>query len=99
MAKKIALQQAFDAGFRACKEYIDRSFLAFEERLHEIEARNANVKYVGVWNDEREYLPGNFCTFQGSVWHCNVRTRTRPGSDPTIWILAVKRGADARAAR
>ena len=93
------LQKAFDAGFDAVKKYIDRSFEQFEQRLYEIEARHANLRYVGVWNDEREYLPGNFCTFQGSVWHCNVRTRTKPGSDPTIWVLAVKRGADGKDVR
>jgi hypothetical protein len=44
------------------------------------------------WN----HSVGDFCTHEGSLWHCNVSTiGTRP-SDTRDWQLAVKRGRDAQ---
>ena len=53
----------------------------------------SEFKYCGVWNDGT-YMRGNFVTHDGSVWHCNVDTSTKPGVDPVVWTLAVKHGKD-----
>jgi hypothetical protein len=94
MAEKIGLQQAFDAGFDAVKQYVDRSFEQFERRLEALEAKQAEhvgIKYLGVFAEGTEYSLGNFVTHAGSLWHCETRTKSRPGSDG-CWKLATKRG-------
>ena len=67
---------------------------AFEAKISRIEAAieaRGEMKYCGIWEEGREYLRGNFTTTNGSLWHCEQPTRSRPGTDST-WRLAVKRG-------
>jgi hypothetical protein len=66
-----------------------------EARIADLEAR-PTMQYRGTWEAGKQYVPGDFCTHGGSVWHCNSATLDRPGATPTSWTLAVKRGADAR---
>ncbi len=69
---------------------------ALEARVRKLEARET-FRYLGVWNANAEYVPGNFCTRSGAIWHCNRRNiGTPPGSNPQIWVMAVKRGTDAK---
>lgn len=68
------------------------------KRLEAVEKREANLKYVGVWEHGRPYVPGNFCTDDGSIWHCKEATNTRPGQSDR-WTLAVKKGRDAERTR
>jgi hypothetical protein len=68
---------------------IERALRPLERRIAQLEARG-EIKYVGAWED-REYLRGNFVTANGSLWHCEQPTRSRPGTDAT-WRLAVKQG-------
>jgi hypothetical protein len=63
---------------------------AFEKRIAQLELCG-EVKHVGIWREGAEYLPGNFTTTNGSLWHCEQPTRSRPGTDAT-WKMAVKRG-------
>jgi len=89
---KHTLQQAFDAGFVAVKEFLDEALAGFEARLARMESE---FKYCGVWDASRQYEKSNFVIFAGSVWHANATTRSRPG-DSADWTLAVKKGVDAR---
>ena len=41
------------------------------------------------------YQPGTLVTHAGSMWHCYVDSRSRPGESPD-WTLAVKRGSDGK---
>jgi len=50
--------------------------------------------YRGVYVDGKTYGPGDFVTFDGSLWHCNADTTIRPGTGAPAWTLAVKRGRD-----
>lgn len=52
--------------------------------------------YRGVWK-EGDYEPGDMCTYDGSLWHCNVPTSARPGG--ADWTLAAKHGRDAKVVR
>ncbi|MEQ8813546.1 MAG: hypothetical protein RLO51_16815 [Thalassobaculum sp.] len=70
---------------------------ALRDRVTELEARPV-LKYVGTWNADTQFNPGEFCTDKGSLWHCNEPTRQRPGDGPA-WRLAVKAGRDGRDAR
>ncbi|KQW37092.1 carbohydrate-binding family V/XII protein [Rhizobacter sp. Root404] len=51
--------------------------------------------YDGPHEVGKTYAKGNFVTHDGSLWHCNYKTASRPGDGPA-WTLAVKRGRDAR---
>lgn len=75
---------------QAVKDYVERATKPLERRIAELEGRG-EMKYCGIWEDGREYLRGNFTTTNGSLWHAEQPTRSRPGTDST-WRLAVKRG-------
>lgn len=65
------------------------------ERLLALEQRST-LSYEGVWDDEKQYQPGNFVTVGGSMWHAQRPSKgVRPGTT-TDWVLAVKSGKDAR---
>lgn len=53
------------------------------------------MTYKGVYRPEESYVPGNTATFGGSLWHCNVPTKAKPGTNDD-WTLAVKKGRDGR---
>jgi hypothetical protein len=45
---------------------------------------------------DAKYLPGDFVTDNGSMYHCDAPSRgIKPTDDHTFWTLAVKRGKDA----
>jgi hypothetical protein len=68
---------------------------ALERRMKELEER-PTLKYLGVWNESITYEPGQCATHDGSLFHCNTRSKAvRPG-DGNVWTLCVKRGRDAR---
>jgi hypothetical protein len=52
--------------------------------------------YRGVHVPGRLYERGDCVTHEGSVFHCNADTTSRPGSGAAAWTLAVKHGKDAR---
>ena len=71
-----------------------------ERQIHVLSDR-PELKYVGVWRDGHAYRLGNLCTHDGSLWHCNAATMSRPGAGGD-WQLCAKRGkdgADAEAVR
>ena len=68
-----------------------------EERLVKVEQRTEHFRYCGVWQPAGSYQVGNFCTFDGSLWHCNAVTTERPGTS-NAWQLCTK-GQDAEARR
>jgi HK97 family phage prohead protease len=51
-------------------------------------------EYRGVWKPDQHYPPRSFATHGGSVWFTDKATSRRPGEGD--WVLAVKRGADAK---
>lgn len=76
------------------REYVTKQLEPLQRRLAVLEQRESNFKYLGTWQPAGEYVRGNFCTYDGSVWHCNRTTTERPGAG-NGWTLAVKRGKDA----
>ncbi len=68
---------------------------ALEQRVATLERRKS-FEYRGVYNENEEYEPDDFCTHQGSLWHTDQTTRARPGTPGSSWQLAVKRGRDGR---
>jgi hypothetical protein len=61
---------------------------ALEQRVIAIEALKP---YRRTYRKGEQYLPGEFVTCAGSLWHCNAPTKTRPGSSSS-WTLSVKKG-------
>jgi hypothetical protein len=71
---------------------------AIDTRLAALEAKRS-VTYEGIFDPAKSYSPGMLCTHHGSVWHCEractgVSPDTEAGSE--TWVLAVKKGRDAR---
>lgn len=52
--------------------------------------------YRGVWLAGKAYERGDCVTVNGSVYHANADTSTRPGELAQAWTLAVKQGRDSR---
>ena len=73
-------------------------FLA--DRVDELEKRleeQPQVRYMGVHEPGTFYKRGDFVTHSGSLWACTEDgTRARPGTGDFGWVLAVKKGRDAR---
>jgi hypothetical protein len=75
-------------------------FLA--DRIDEVETRldAGPFKFMGVYTQGQDYQKGHVVTDRGSLWHCNLPTRERPGTSGSYaWTLCVKRGNDGRDAR
>jgi hypothetical protein len=71
---------------------------ALEDRVHRLEAvvdRFGELKFCGVWQQLQQYERGNLCVLDGGMWHCEMRTRSRPGTDAS-WRLAIKSGTFSR---
>ena len=76
--------------------FIESRVQPLRQRIDELENMQREFCYRGVWA-VGSYRRGNFVTFGGSVWHCDAdNTDCKPGTDPNVWTLAVKRGKDAR---
>jgi hypothetical protein len=69
--------------------YMVAKFGEIEQRFEE-----QGRAYKGVWKDGRTYPAGTFITHSGSVWWAERATERKPGEGD--WVLAVKRGADAK---
>jgi collagen type III alpha len=53
--------------------------------------------YRNVYRDGEQYEPGDMVTWAGSLWHCDVATKDKPGTES--WTLAAKKGRDGKDAR
>jgi hypothetical protein len=70
-----------------------------ERRLRALEDR-PTMEYKGVWLENTPYAPGNVVTSGGSMWYCNIATRSEPGvGHSRDWTLCVKRGREGRGRR
>ena len=72
----------------------DAKFAALESKLTRLETAQQEFSYKGNWQEGKQYKRGNFVTL-GSVWHANVDTRSKPGSD-SDWALVVPKPRDGR---
>jgi hypothetical protein len=79
----------------AIDEAITRYVEPLEARIKELESR-PTLRYCGLWEQGREYVPGEFVTCDGSVWACRVATTGKPGVAHSDWQLAVKHGRDVQ---
>jgi hypothetical protein len=65
------------------------------KRIAELETRQ--LKHVGTWAADKQYLPGNCVSHGGSVWTTDIESKgVRPGDANAIWRLIVKRGRDGK---
>ena len=53
-------------------------------------------RYQGTWSGAQTYAVGDLVTWDGSTWHCQLPTSSRPGENATAWRMMVKRGRDGR---
>ncbi|KQM92159.1 hypothetical protein ASE77_11810 [Sphingomonas sp. Leaf226] len=64
--------------------------------LQDVVRSEKSLKYRGVHEPNVAYDTGDTVTHGGSLWHCNVLTKERPGEGSKAWTLAVKRGRDGK---
>ena len=75
---------------------------ALTDRVSELQQTVKNLsaqqlKYVGVWSQEKVYGSGNFVTHSGSCFHAQrASVGETPGAGNDAWVLAVKKGKDAK---
>ena len=75
--------------------------MALRARVKDLEQQSKQskgMKYCGVWSPVEQYDAGDCVTQDGSVWHANQTTRSKPGTDNSF-TLAVKRGRDGKDSR
>ena len=77
------------------RDHVAQEFAPLRAKIMELETRIQNFTYCGVYESGRNYDRGNFCTHDGSMWHANCATASKPGID-AAWSLCVKRGKNAR---
>jgi arginine/lysine/ornithine decarboxylase len=63
-------------------------------RIEQLEKILEQRRWVGVWAVGL-YHEGNLVTHDGSMWHCNRDTDSKPGTSDA-WTLCVKRGRDGK---
>lgn len=51
-------------------------------------------RWQGVYQAGRPYQTGDLVTWQGSAWHCQQPTSSRPADSAHAWRLMVKSGRD-----
>jgi hypothetical protein len=78
----------------------EASVKSLAARLEALEARPAMI-YRGLYDAGRAYSKGDCVTDRGSVWYCSAESisSVRPGDGSLAWVLAVKRGRDAKELR
>jgi hypothetical protein len=69
---------------------------ALDKRLARIEARPPALRYLGVWQTGTTYTESSCVTWDGSMWVARETTTLKPGAGCSSWVLAVKRGQDAK---
>ena len=74
--------------------FVESRVKPLRQRIDELEKMQREFCYRGVWA-VGSYKRGNFVTHDGSVWHCDAdNTDCKPGTDGSMWTLAVKHGKD-----
>lgn len=93
------LKDILGSTVKSVKSYVgaglDARCGALEARIYALEKKGAALRYCGAYDAGNAYAEGNFVTHDGSIWHANAATTSRPGTDAT-WTLAVKHGRDLR---
>ena len=80
-------------------DVVARSAAPLLRRIEELERRHA-LPYNGVWGASDAYTAGELVTHDGSMWIAKRESiGRRPGNDPNVWTLVVKRGKDGRSGR
>lgn len=78
------------AGLMSVVDGLANHIDALEKRLEQ-----GPFKYMGPFTEGFDYEKGNFCTYQGCLWHANSATREKPGTGYE-WTMAAKRGRDGK---
>ena len=53
------------------------------------------LRYQGIHVADKQYVVGDIATFRGGLWHCNVTTKSLPGTGED-WRLMAKTPTTAR---
>lgn len=99
MALSAEMKAVGDGLIASVKRYVanalDSRIGDLEARISAAEKKWAALRYCGTYDAGNAYVEGNFVTHDGSIWHANAATTSRPGTDAS-WTLACKHGRDLR---
>jgi len=76
------------------RNFVVRSLLTSGKR-GEVKISLPVMLYRGVWADI-EFERGDTVTWDGSLWHCETPTRSKPGIVAKDWKLCTKRGNNGK---
>ena len=81
---------------KALAASISKAFAAALRNLRdELRNEKSELRYLGVFEQQRSYKHGNFVTYRGGLWHANKDTQGAvPGDGSDAWTLAVKSGKE-----
>lgn len=66
------------------------------EKKEERRLKTGATIYRGVFREGQAYDRGDWVTWGGSGWHCNIDTKEKPGDGSKNWTLCIKKGRDGR---
>ena len=66
---------------------------ALNSRIDMLE--DQQLRYQGIHVADKQYVVGDIATFRGGLWHCNVTTKSLPGTGED-WRLMAKTPTTAR---
>lgn len=77
--------------------YVERSTTYTSGKTFKRKGATAMMIYRGIWSDQ-QYTKGDATTWNGSLWHCEKPTKSKPGTGED-WKLVAKAGRDANATK
>jgi hypothetical protein len=68
------------------KDYVSREVGKLRTDLElrfKVLEKSKGTACQGVYENGRQHVREQFCTYSGSLWHCNATTRQSPGDQAT----------------
>jgi hypothetical protein len=82
---------------KAVAGIVEERVAALKIEISRLQTALEQFKYLGIWEEGRQYRAGNFVTFGGAIHHCNADTNSsKPGNGSSCWTLAAARGRDGK---
>jgi hypothetical protein len=85
-------EESIDGG-----RFVERTTVYTSGKTFKRRGASAMMIYRGIWS-EQQYAKGDTATWNGSLWHCERPTKSKPGAGED-WKLVAKAGRDANATK
>ena len=86
---KYVTEKTLERTMETLGAFLGKIVKPLEQRVSELEAR-PELRYIGVWSKEEQYVEGNCVTHDGNIFVCVApKTKAKPGPS-AAWRLAVR---------